>query len=395
MPSVSLKAVPKRQLLGAICIVLIHVGCKADIVAPLEAPVNAWGPRLNTHPKGAAFQALIDDYVRRGLPGVVLYVKSPVGVWNGAAGYAKLETREPMTPMHLHHSGSNAKTYTATAVMLLVEEGKIALDAKINTYLPSSISNRIANGNDATVRHLLNHRSGIREFEDEVKYGVDVANDPFAARTPDFLLEYVYDRPALFRAGNAYSYSNTNYLLLALLMDQVLGESHATFMRERIFRRLGLENTYYKMEPGLPRPPGLVNSYGDTYGNGRLVNVSDLQTQKARITAGESGVLATSHDYARFLEALLRGELVTVRSLSEMTKWVRPAYYGFGLQSVSIRHGPAIGHDGANVGTMTQRWYFPDARTLIVLLTNAGDYGRPEKLFNELFWDRVIQAVLE
>ena len=317
------------------------------------------------------------------------------GIWNGAAGYAKIETKEPMTPMHLHYSGSNAKTYTATAIMMLVEAGKIRLDAKINTYLPQSLCNNIGNGNEATVRQLLNHTSGIKDFLDDIKYAIDSLNEPFGSYSPQIFLEYIYDQPPDFPAGSRHEYSNTNYLLLAMLMDYVLGESHANFINARIFRHLGLENTYYKNEPGLPKPPGLVNSYADILGNGKLINVSDIQNHYANATIGEDGYIASSYDYARFLEALFNGDLVSQSSLNEMTKWTGGGYYGFGLAYANTPYGRAVGHGGGFAGTLTQRRYFPDSKTTIVILANVGDVGKPPQLFGELFWDSAIKTVFE
>ncbi|MGH7454163.1 MAG: serine hydrolase, partial [bacterium] len=122
MKNLNVKALFKPPFFLAICVAFIHLACKMDINQPVEAPNSFWDESLNTHPKGAAFQKLLDDYVKKGLPGVVMFVKSPQGIWNGAAGYAKIETKEPMTPMHLFHSESIAKTNTATAVMMLVDE---------------------------------------------------------------------------------------------------------------------------------------------------------------------------------------------------------------------------------------------------------------------------------
>ncbi len=386
----------RLPLLLWICLVLTHAACKMDINDPVEAPNGFWDASLNTHPKGAAFQKLLNDYVKRGLPGLVMFVKSPEGIWNGAAGYARLETRERMTPMHLHHSASIAKTYTATAVMMLVDEGKIAVDAKINTYLPGKITDKIGNGNEATVRHLLNHTSGIRDWQnDEIISDLDFFNDPYGVYTPETLLAYISGKPAYFPAGSQYDYSNTNYLLLTLIMDHVLGESHANFVSKRIIKHLGLENTYYKNEPGYPRPPGLVNSYEDQFGNGSLMNITDLVIQSAKRYWGQAGYIASSYDYARFIEALFNGELVSDASLQEMMPGANFPSYGFGMFLRITPYGRGIGHDGGDPGTQTHRLYFPDSKTTLVLLTNAGNQGKPEKLFFGSLIDDAIKTIFQ
>ncbi len=378
----------KPPFLLTISLALLHFACKMNINEPVEAPKGSWDARLNTHLKGAAFQKLLDDYVKRGLPGAVMFVKSPQGIWNGAAGYAKIETKEPMTPMHLFHSESIAKTNTATAVMMLVDEGKIDLDATITTHLPRRITDRIGNGNTARVRHLLEHTSGIRDWQnDELQFDIDALNDPYGDYTPERMLEYIYDKPAHFAPGSQYRYSNSNYLLLALIMDHVLGYSHARFVSERIIKHLGLEHTYYKNEVGYPNPPGLVNSYTDLYGNGKLMNVSDAHKHLNSLYVGEGGYLATAQDYALFIEALFNGKLVSSASLAAMMP--DADYNGFGLNL----HGQGIGHGGGDFGGQSYRYYFPASKTTIVFAANGGN-GHIERLFLQMMED-VMNAVFE
>ena len=141
----------------------LAAACTLDVPLPLEPPPESWDPALNTHPDGPAFQALLDRYVSEGLPGVVLMVRTPGGVWNGAAGYASIETGALMQPTHRHHAASVTKMYLATVVLLLSEDGVLDLDDRIAQHLPKSIDGPIPNGGEATVRQLLGHTSGIPE----------------------------------------------------------------------------------------------------------------------------------------------------------------------------------------------------------------------------------------
>ncbi|MFQ5605649.1 MAG: serine hydrolase domain-containing protein [bacterium] len=387
MNSFNLKTIIKPPFPLALILALVLFACKMSIVEPVETPKNAWDESLNTHPRGAAFQNLLDDYIASGFPGLVMFVKSPEGMWNGAAGYARLETKERMTPAHLFPSGSNGKPYTAAAVMLLVEDGKIELDTKINQYLPRRITDKIGNGNTATVRQLLNHTSGIKHFFDEITLWLDMMNGPTRSISTEYFLELIYGDPPYFPAGQGYHYSSTNYVLLALIMDHVLGESHAKFVSERIIRPLRLVNTYYKNEPGYPDPPGLVNVYADLRDNGQLQNISDVLAAGLPATVGTAGYIASSYDYARFFEALLDGELVSEASLNAMTTDASGGGYGFGLWIANLRYGKLISHDGATVGAQTNRLYYVDRDTYIVLLANgigSGEEGRLDDLFDNL-----------
>ena len=139
-----------RLLLSSLAIVLLVVSCTLNINEPVEPPSEIWDPVSNTHPDGSVLQDLLNRYVREGLPGVVLFVRTSEGQWNGAAGYAKIETADPMLPTHLHHAASVTKMYTATAVLLLAKDGVIDLDARIRDYLPKKIWKPIPNGGEAT-----------------------------------------------------------------------------------------------------------------------------------------------------------------------------------------------------------------------------------------------------
>lgn len=376
----------KRSLiLGAAFFAFWLPGCTINISEPVGRPPAGWEQSHNTHPKAAQLQQLLDDYIAKGFPGLVMYVESPQGTWNGAAGYARIETRERMTPDHLFPSGSNAKPYTAVAVMLLVEDGRIDLDAKINRYLPRTITDKIGNGNTATVRQLLNHTSGIRDFIGKLSLWLDFFNDPSRQYSPAYSLERISGDPPDFPAGRQYAYSNTNYLLLALLMDHVLGTSHADFITERILRPLRFEHTYYKNQPGYPSPAGLVNGYSDMRGNGQLTNISDYMLAGIRNAVGNGGYVASSRDYAQFLEAVLHGDLLKETSLREMMQVMPGSSYGFGGFGVSrTRFGRRLGHTGDMPGAQTLRFYYLDQETFIVLLANGIDLGEQGRL-NDLF----------
>ncbi len=370
--------------LVALCALLLINSCTLDITAPVEPPPDTWDPALNTHPDGPVFQALLNRYVSEGLPGVVLFVRTPEGQWNGAAGYARIESGDRMTPTHRHFAASVTKMYIAAAVLILAEDGLIDLDARIGAYLPAPVYEGVPNAATATVRQLLGHTSGIPDFNDVLAYELDTLNDPMGYYPPDRLLGYLEGESAFCAPGNCYFYSNTNYLLLALLMDHVTGSSHADVVSDRIILPLGLEATYYKNEPGYPTPPGLVNSYHDLEGDGRIMNVSDMTIHFNGMFVGNTGLIASSADYAVFIEALLGGGLIGTEMLGEMLERTESETYGLGLGFVETPYGTGVGHDGGDLGILSEVRRFPDLDATIVLLVNAGNGGLPERLFYEL-----------
>jgi D-alanyl-D-alanine carboxypeptidase len=381
------------QWLVAVLAIVIVASCTLDIIAPVEPPPETWDPALNTHPDGPVFQALLNRFVREGIPGVVLMVRTPEGQWNGAAGYARIENDNRMLPTHRHFAASVTKMYTATAVLLLAEDGLIDLEARISTYLPATIYERVPNGAAATVRQLLGHTSGIPDFSGTLAYELDTLNDPMGWYSPERLLSYIEGESAFCAPGACYFYSNTNYLLLALLMNHMTGASHADVISERIIQPLGLSATYYKNEPGYPKPPGLVNSYHDLVGDGGIMNVSDITVHFNGMFSGNTGLIASSADYAAFIEALLDGSLISQASLAEMQERIKCSCYGLGLSFIETPYGPGIGHDGGDIGILTEVRRFPDLDATLVLLANAGNCGVPETMFKRL-WDEAMRAAL-
>ncbi|MBN2379966.1 beta-lactamase family protein [candidate division WOR-3 bacterium] len=297
----------------------IHISCDMD---------------FSSHPKNELYQSVIDEYIAKGIPGLVVLIRTPEqdSLWIGSGGYASIEDDIPVNPCHRFHAASVTKPYMSAVVLMLAEEGLIDLDAKISTYLPTSMCDRLGNGNEASVRQLANQTSGILDFNDETANMVDLFNDPTRISTIEDNFSYIYGKPGLFEPGTDWSYSDVNYILLALIVDEVTG-SHVDEFYSRIIDPLGLENTFYHKSP-YPEPQGLVNSYWDQFGNSRLTNVSDIQKAFCREDIGCAGLIASVYDYCVFLEALRKGELLSDGAYAEMTDWFdtgRDYSYGLGL----------------------------------------------------------------
>jgi D-alanyl-D-alanine carboxypeptidase len=332
------------------------------------------------NPKNSDYQTLLDKYVKEGLPGLVVLIKTPnEGLWIGSSGYARIEDKTLMKKCNIVYSASIGKTYCAVAIMQLVDEGKLKLDDKINLYLSAEICDNIPNGNTATIRNLLGHTSGIPNFDVNIQYVADVINNPFSITTND-LIKYEYGKNALFQPGEGYHYSSTGYELLARIIDNVTGENHSKYYTSHIFHPLGLNNTYYKNETGFPKPEGLVNCYFDRLGDGKIENVSDVNNYLTQILTGSDGIMAPIYDYYLFIEALLKGHLVSSKSLQQMTTW-HDTYsshpetkYGLGLFKKETKYGYEIGHGGAAMGAAISLYYFPEHDITIATASNLGTF---------------------
>lgn len=360
-----------------VSIVLYLISCKEEKMILSETAPCVISQDYSMHPKNKKYQSILDKYNQKGIPGLVLYIKRDSMVWQGASGTAVLETNVPLKPCHLAYSASIGKVYCATAILLLVEKGFLQLDDKINTYLSSDLCDKIANGNEATIRQLLNHSAGIPNIDDELSFGTTLFNDPYGLNREN-ILSFIYNKKALNKPGENYHYSSTGYELLSLIIDQVTGESHVKFYRESLFKKANLSNTFYK-EPYNKLSERLPNNYFERYGNGNIENISKVNFHLQNELTGSDGIIATVADYGIFLEKLLNNEIVSPHSLSEMKKFIPTNSsltegYGLGLRVRASPYGAYIGHGGRSIGAGMDLFYFENTNTTICLSTNLGTY---------------------
>ncbi|GAA2644414.1 serine hydrolase domain-containing protein [Streptomyces lunalinharesii] len=287
-----------------------------------------------------------------------------------AAGVADVTTGAQVPADGQVRAGSNTKAFTATVVLQLVGEGRIALDAPLERYLPKLVRGA-ADGRRITVRQLLQHTSGLPNYTDFLG---DFAAYRHTHLTPRALLDLALAHRAPFAPGTGWSYSNTNYLLAGLLVEKVTGRPLAEQLTQRVIDRIGLRHTYV---PGAgderlreAHPEGYVPS-GPT---GALADVTELDPA----WAGAAGALvSTPGDLNRFFRALLGGALLRPAELAEMRRTVPAdaglwpgARYGLGLISTPLRCGGVMwGHGGDIPGYRTRTGVTVDGRAVTVAVT--------------------------
>jgi D-alanyl-D-alanine carboxypeptidase len=332
------------------------------------------------NPYTGLYQTILDRAVKAGFPGLAAYIRTPEeGVWIGTGGYADLETRSRIQEESLFYSASHMKLFTATAIMTLWDEGLIDLEATIDNYLPADINSRLANAGTAKVRNLLNHTSGIPNYTLASPW----ANEPLKSTWRDDI-EAILDRPAVFTPETRYAYCNAEFLLLAVIIDQIAGD-HADFLTRRIFQPLGMTHTYYRKEAGLPQPPLLITPYLDRYNDGAVESVGAVfPTIRQNHAYGAGGLLADLADYARFNEALFGGELVSPAALQMMSTpqgAATPYGYGFGMiihrtEGVDEdKYGRCFGHGGRGYFGSMEMNVYPKAGVTLGYATNYGYSG--------------------
>ncbi len=311
-------------------LLMARVGCADELARPSSD--CACDLSFDDHPYAAELQAVVDERVAGGLPGLVVAVRTPDGVWAGAAGSANLEDGVPMNVCHVHHLASIAKTWYATLALKLQEQGRLSLDDRLDAHLGAEVLEGVPNASKLTLRHLMDHTSGIPDFNGDPAYVTGEFNDPFRQNTPLDLVDEIRGDAPLGEPGEVYAYTDANYVLLALALDAVTGDARAA-LREQVIDPLGLTATTV-YERGAPEPDCLCNTYWEIGGD-RLENVSDLSAEYAIHDLGADGIAASPLDALAMIEAVVRGDLLTEASRAEMTTWAPPSTdeegYGYGL----------------------------------------------------------------
>lgn len=328
-----------------------------------------------SYSKGNRVQAELNQLVKRGVPGVSMAVYSDEGWWTGVAGYSRLETKESMEFCNLLYLQSVSKTFMSVAVLKLFEDGKIDLDKPIASYLPASTINYITGAEKISVRMLLNHTSGIPEYNSLPVYITKLLQEPSHQFEPIDYLKYIEGKPLDFEPGSRYSYRNTNYVALALIVDSITGD-HARFISEHIFKTLNLTHTYYRSEPGYLNYPALVNSYWDRHSDGILENASVLQQNNVKLLVGDDGIVTTAVEAVKFLKGLMEHKLLSAETLSLMKVWAtdkngKPTY-GLGLDYAEFNGNVGYGHSGGGIGAGCQLYYFPEKNLYVFIGINLG-----------------------
>ncbi|AFY57669.1 penicillin-binding protein, beta-lactamase class C [Rivularia sp. PCC 7116] len=335
-------------------------------------------------------QANIDSVVQSTkIPGVAVAVISPEENWYGASGVSNLETEKSMNPDDLFKIGSISKTFTGATILKLVEEEKLSLQDTLDKWLPDSTIANIPNAKEITVEQLMNHTSGIFSYTNNLKFATDelaVLNGADIDRSREAILEnYVSGEDAYFAPGESFFYSNTNYLLLGMLIEATTGNSYQSEVNRLILEPLGLDNTYFVGDE-IP-DERFVRGYGDLLGedgslgaDGIYEDTTDAFSSLAS-TLSDGGIVSNSKDVARFSDALFSGELIIPESLNKMLSWSNideaevevGSQYGNGVYEEKTPWGENWGHDGGTFGYISKMRYFPETDTTITVFVNQLD----------------------
>jgi len=266
-------------------------------------------PVAKTGSNVSGLQRDLDALVAAGAPGAILFLRDGDHTTRLAAGLGDLARKTPMRAENHFKIASLTKTFTATVLLQLVSEGKLSLDDSVQQRLPGVVPN----GGKITIRQLLNHTSGLYDFELDPRYLKPYLAGSFAHYwSPRRLVEFGVSHKPLFAPGRGYSYSNTNYVVAQLIIERVTGRTIGPEFERRIFAPLHLRHTSYPTKPGLPSP------YAHGYmllGQPPLTDVTGLSPSMA---PGSGGIVSTTDDLATFYRALLSGRLLEPAQMRQM-----------------------------------------------------------------------------
>lgn len=361
--------------IGVSFIVAIILGCD-PYAQDLSIGTCTFSEPINTsYSKATEIQTKINQLVSQGVPGTSVAIYSNEGWWAASAGVAKIESGTIMQTCHLQYLQSVAKTYMAVGILKLYEQGKIDLQAPITKYLPEKYARYLSDAQRVTVYMLLNHTSGLPEYNFEVDYVAKLLQHPDYQFSSEEYLQFIDGKPLDFEPGSKASYRNTNYLVLALIADAVTGD-HATYLSNVIFEPLGLTSTFYRNDSGYLQYPVLVNTYWDRYSNGIVENVSQMQQTNVASLIGDDGIVATPVEAVKFLKGLMEGDLLLPATLALMKTWVNDKdgnpTYGLGLDYTKFLGEEAYGHSGGGLGAGCNLYYFPKHNIYVFIGINLG-----------------------
>jgi D-alanyl-D-alanine carboxypeptidase len=359
---------PRRSLVRAMAAGAALLAVPLAFAAPATATTPAAPGAVaasSRQPAGVPtdrdLRAALDGLVAAGASGASLQVDDGRRSVRLAAGAARLDPRLPMRPDARIRVGSITKTFVATAVLQLAGERRLSLDDSVERWLPGLVPD----GDGITLRQLLNHTSGIFNYTEEPGFIQAVLADPLREYTPRQLVAIATAHPPVFAPGTSWSYSNTNYIVLGLVVERVTHRAVSDVLRQRIIRPLHLRDTLlpvrYPDIPGhhargyvppslsgeLPPPVGVPNQYVDV-------------TRISPTAAGAAGALISNpRDLRTFYRALLSGRLLRPAQQAELTATVEvdPDFgYGLGIYTANTPCGRIWGHDGGIPGYNTIAW---------------------------------------
>ncbi|MDQ1811853.1 serine hydrolase domain-containing protein [Massilia sp. CCM 9210] len=337
------------------------------------APVTTLAAGVTQTAQPEVDQYMQGQLLEQRIPGMTLVVvRDGTVVYGKGYGYADREMARPVKPEDRFEIGSISKSFAATAIMLLVEEGKISLDDKLDKFIgavPPQWSG-------ITIRHLLNHSSGLPEYPDDSTFADIFANkilgeDDMLARFRAYSLSW--------EPGTKYRYCNVGYDILGIVVRRVTGKGYFDFLKERVFTPLGMHSARLVA----PKPARADSAIGYELKDGKHVPFVTTDAMSVYLGMAASGIELSAMDMAKWDAALYTDKILKQSTLALM--WTNNVlvqaanadntgiYYGLGWQLRTQNGKRWVYHSGGMPGYVTDFMRYPDQKLTIIVFTNLSD----------------------
>lgn len=338
--------------------------------------------------RAAILQKALDAFREKAnIPGMTAAVAFPEGeiitIYSGQADVnANIKIEDaPRMP-----AGSVGKTFFSALAMQLIAEGKLSLDDKIEAHLGREPwFSRLPNAKDITVRNLMNHTSGLVRYEFNNKFIDDLKKDPLRTFTPEQCIAYLFDAKAPFEAGGRFEYSDTNYIVLAMILERAAKINAYDEIGRRFIKKYNFSNTNPAVSPSMPKVAqgyaGAGNEFGNSY---EMIQNGNMIINPQFEWAG-GGFVTTSADLARWAKILYEGDTIPTSLQKDFYNGVpapmlgKNTQYGLGVILWNTPDGAARGHSGFFPGYLTEVRYYKNHKLAIALQANSSDFKTIKK----------------
>jgi D-alanyl-D-alanine carboxypeptidase len=267
-----------KKYILILCLFTANASCKkAQIVETRTIGDKVqWADSSQMHPKNDALKKLLEKYKAKGLPGISLLVRDNSGTWVGAAGKADIENNIDFVAGTVSKVASITKLFMGVLTFKLMEDsantgiGYLSLNEPIKKWLPPGIISKLPNGSLITLGQCLKHETGIPDIIEQDAFYLAVLNDPNKKWEAEELLSFIYNKNPIFYPSDTAIYSNTNFIIVSMILEAATSKKHSDLLKQYIFQPLWLTNTYYQPHDILPN--SVAQGYYDLYNNNTIVS---------------------------------------------------------------------------------------------------------------------------
>jgi len=327
--------------------------------------------KTQTHAQEVSFKPELDSLLNlleenNKFMGSVAIMENGIITYSKASGYADIESKTKAVSSTVYRVGSVSKMFTSAMIYQLAEEKKVSFDAKLSSFFPD-----LPNAENITILDMLLHRSGLWSVTDDSLYLEWCVN----YKSREELVSMIGSHPVLFQPGEKSEYSNSNYILLGFILEDITGKDYATNLSERIAKKAKLESTYFGGEINIGK--GESNSFIWAAEGWKKENETDMS-----IPHGAGAVVSTSEDLVKFGNALFNNEIIGNASLENMIK--TEGTYGKGIFPMPFYELQGFGHTGGIDGFRSVLICFPEKKLCLAVTSNGLNYGQNDILIGLL-----------